>query len=58
MDYKKSNKEELIKRLKELERRLEDEQLRAEGYSKMIDIAEDQLKITIRKKSDTKQSTR
>ena len=58
MDYKKSNKEDLIKRLKELERQLEDEQLRSEGYSKMIDIAEDQLKITIRKKPDTKQSKR
>jgi len=56
MDYKKLTKEDLIKRLKELERKLEDEQIRAEGYSKMIDIAEDQLKVPIRKKSDTKQS--
>ena len=56
MNYNKSNKEDLIRHIKELERKLEDEQLRAEGYSKMIDIAEDQLKITIRKKSDTKQS--
>jgi len=56
MDYKKSDKEALIKRIKELERQLEDEQIRAEGLSKMIDIAEEQLKITIRKKSTTKQS--
>ena len=56
MDYKKSDKEALIKRIKELERRLEDEQIRSEGLSKMIDIAEEQLKITIRKKSATKQS--
>jgi len=56
MDYKKSDQEALIKRIKELERQLEDEQIRAEGLSKMIDIAEEQLKITIRKKSTTKQS--
>lgn len=58
MDYKKSDKEDLIKRIKELERQLEDEQIRAVGYSKMIDIAEDQLNITIRKKPDTKRSKR
>ena len=56
MDYKKSDKEALIKRIRELERKLEDEQIRSEGLSKMIDIAEEQLKITIRKKSATKQS--
>ena len=56
VDYKKLSKEELIKKLKQMERALEDEQLRAEGYSKMIDIAEEQLKIEIRKKSDAKQS--
>jgi transposase len=58
MDYKKSDKDALIKRIKELERQLEDEQIRAEGLPKMIDIAEEQLKITIRKKSTTKQSRR
>jgi transposase len=56
MDYKKSDKKELLKRIKKLERQLEDEQIRSLGYSKMIDIAEDQLKISIRKKPDTKQS--
>lgn len=56
MDYSKSDKEELIKRIKELERKLEDEQIRSFGYNKMIDIAEEQLKISIRKKPDTKQS--
>ena len=56
MDYKKSDKEALIKRIKELERKLEEEQIRCEGLSKMIDIAEEQLKVTIRKKSSTKQS--
>lgn len=58
MDYMKSDKEALIKRIKELERQLEDEQIRSTGLSKMIDIAEDQLKISIRKKSTTKQSKR
>jgi translation initiation factor 2B subunit (eIF-2B alpha/beta/delta family) len=58
MDYKKSDKDELIKRIRELERQLEDEQMRSFGLSKMIDIAEDQLKISIRKKSATKQSKR
>jgi transposase-like protein len=56
MDYKKTSKEALIKLIKELERQLEDEKIRAEGYSKMIDIAEEQLKISIRKKYITKQS--
>jgi transposase len=56
VNYKKSDKEALIKRIKELERKLEEEQIRSEGLSKMIDIVEEQLKITIRKKSSTKQS--
>lgn len=56
MEYKKSDKETLIKRIKELERQLEDEQIRSLGYSKMIDIAEEQLKVSIRKKPATKQS--
>jgi transposase-like protein len=56
MDYKKSDKEALIKRIMELERQIKDEHIRSEGLSKMIDIAEEQLKVTIRKKSSTKQS--
>lgn len=56
MDYSKSDKKDLIKRIKELERQLEDEQIRSFGYSKMIDIAEERLKVSIRKKIDTKQS--
>jgi transposase len=56
MDYSKLDKQALIKRIKELERQLEDEQIRSFGYSKMIDIAEEQIKIPIRKKPDTKQS--
>lgn len=41
-------------RIKELERLLEDEQLRSEAYSRMIDIAERDYKISIRKKPNTK----
>ena len=58
MDYRKTEKQELIKRIKELERQLEDEKILSLGYSKMIDIAEEQLNISIRKKPDTKQSKR
>jgi len=58
MDYKKTDKDALIKRIRELERQLEDEQIRSTGLSKMIDIAEEQLKISIRKKSVTKQFRR
>ena len=56
MDYSKLSKEELIKQLKSLNTQLEDEQIRSEGYSKMIDIAEEELQISIRKKSGAKQS--
>jgi len=45
---------ELQRRIKELERRLEAAQLSAEGYELMIEIAEKELKIPIRKKSVTK----
>jgi transposase-like protein len=46
----------LKNRIKELERALEDARLKAEGYSRMIDLAERELKVSIRKKSSTKQS--
>ena len=45
---------QLQKRIKELERQLEDEKLRSEAYSRIIDIAENQFKIPIKKKPDTK----
>ena len=44
----------LEKRVKELERLLEDEQLRSEAYSRIIDIAEKEFHIPIRKKPNTK----
>jgi transposase len=52
----KETQEQLARRVKELEKQLEEAQLRAMAYSTMIDIAEKELKIDIRKKSDTKQS--
>ena len=45
---------ELQKRILELERQLEDEKLRSEAYARMIEKAEKELKISIRKKTDTK----
>ena len=41
-------------RIKELERLLEDEQLRSEAYSRIIDIAEKEYNIPIRKKPNTR----
>ena len=56
LDTENSDKDpvELQKRVKELEKQLETAQLKAEGYELMIEIAEKELKIPIRKKSDTK----
>ena len=48
------DKEALAKRIKQLERQLEDERLRSEAYNRMIEIAEQELKISIRKKANTK----
>jgi transposase len=45
---------ELEARIKLLEQRLEDESLLREMYSRMINIAEKEYKIDIRKKSNTK----
>lgn len=45
-----SSDQSLEQRVKELERLLEDEQLRSEAYKRMIDIAEKELQIPIRKK--------
>lgn len=45
---------QLQDRIKELERLLEDEQLRSEAYQRMIEIAERDLNIPIRKKPGTK----
>lgn len=58
MTGKDETTKELLLRIQQLERSLEDAELKAEGYSRMIDIAERELKISIRKKYNTKQSKR
>jgi len=47
-------KEELERRIKELENQLLDSQLKEEMYRRMIEITEKDLKISISKKSNTK----
>jgi transposase-like protein len=49
-----NNNDELQKRIRQLERQLEDEKLRSEAYVRMIEKAEKELKISIRKKTGTK----
>jgi hypothetical protein len=49
-----SESTELQKRIRELERQLEDEKLRSEAYARLIEKAEKELKISIRKKTGTK----
>ncbi len=44
----------LNKRVKELEKLLQEERLRSEMYSRVIEIAEKDLKLNIRKNSNTK----
>ena len=55
-EVSKSKQElELESRLKKLESELAYEKIRTDALSTMIDIAEDKFKISIRKKSGTKQ---
>lgn len=51
---KPRSREELEARIKQLETQLEDSQLKEEAYRRMIEIAENELKISIRKKPNTK----
>lgn len=53
-----SSEYELKERIKQLEKALLNSELRATAYDTMIEIAEKELKINIRKKSNTKQSIR
>jgi len=46
--------EELQRRIKQLEQQLLDSQLKEEAYRRMIDIAEKELKVSIKKKPATK----
>jgi len=58
MKKKEMSQEEMSVRINELEHQLALEKMRAESLSKMIDIAERELKIDIRKKTGAKQSLR
>ncbi len=51
---KTENTHELQKRIQELEQQLQDEKLRSEAYLRIIDKAEKELKIPIKKKLSTK----
>src|SRR5882762_7112777 len=54
MPIKSDNVRELQKKIQELEQQLLDEKLRSEAYSRIIDKAEKELKISIKKKPNTK----
>jgi|SRR3989337_2249234 len=54
-EKEKQKLEAAHKRMKELEKQLEDAQMKNIALETMIDIAEEQLKIVIRKKSGPKQ---
>lgn len=48
------NDSDLLKKIRELERQLAEEKLRSEAYARIIDKAEKELKVPIRKKPNTK----
>lgn len=54
MNTGNASKKQLEEKVKELERQLEDEKLRTEAYERMIEKAEKELKVPIRKKPATK----
>jgi len=54
MPIKSENVRELLKKIQELEQQLQDEKLRSEAYSRIIDKAEKELKVPIKKKHNTK----
>ena len=49
-----SQVEDLQRKVQELERQLQDERLRSEAYLRIIEKAEEELKIQIKKKPSTK----
>jgi len=51
-----SDPEQLKKKVRQLEKQLQNERIRSEFYQTMIDVAERELGISIRKKSDTNPS--
>jgi len=46
--------EDLLKKIQQLERQLEDEKLRSEAFARIIEKAEKELNIPIRKKPNTR----
>ena len=54
-EFKAMTPQEQLQELKRLKRALELEKIRSEAYNHMIDLAEQQFNIPIRKKSGTKQ---
>jgi hypothetical protein len=54
MKPKEDDAEALRRRIKQLERELDDEKLRAEAYARLIELAEREQGISIRKKDNTK----
>ena len=51
---KEENINTLKRRIKELQRELEDEKLRSEAYARLIELAEREQRVSIRKKDNTK----
>ncbi len=51
---KEEDPNKLRKRIKELEQQLDDEKLRSEAYVRMIELAEREQGVSIRKKPNTK----
>lgn len=54
-EFKAMTPQEQLKEFKRLKKALELEKIRSEAYNHMIDLAEQQFKIPIRKKSETQQ---
>ena len=54
--HDKQDPEQLKKKVRQLEKQLQNERIRSEFYQTMIDVAERELGISIRKKSDTNPS--
>jgi hypothetical protein len=54
MNTGKANKKQLEEKIRELERQLEDEKLRSEAYQRIIEKAEKDFKVPIRKKPNTR----
>ncbi len=54
-DMQELSKEDLKNKVKELENELSYQKMKSDAFDTMIKVAEKELKISIRKKSDTKQ---